>query len=251
MTTEFDPLLALLGLFVGTLVGLTGVGGGAILTPLLVLVVGVKPSVAIGTDLAYAALTKMVGGWKHAHGGTTDLSLALRLACGSVPGALLGSWLLTALQASGEDSLRHILGFALILAAGASLLRALGFTWNIGHGETPGWRGAPLLGLGIGVLVGLTSVGAGSLLMAVFALLYRLPAGKAVGTDILHGAVLASVAAMAHGLEGRIDPIMVVTLLTGSVPGVLLGSWLCVRIPTAPLRLAIAGVLAVSGAALI
>jgi uncharacterized membrane protein YfcA len=251
-----DPLLLSLGLFVGTLVGLTGVGGGALLTPLLTLVVGVRPVIAVGTDLAFAAVTKTVGAWQHSRHGTSDRRLVWCLAIGSVPGALLGTRIvsiLAAADATGTDLLlTRILGIALLVASSASLLRAAGLSWESEARTHPSTLVTAALGLGIGVLVGLTSIGAGSLLMAVFALFYkRLPAAQAVGTDVMHGAVLAATAALAHGSAGRIELPMLASLLAGSLPGVLLGGWLCSRLPSQPLRVGIAAMLAISGVRLL
>jgi uncharacterized membrane protein YfcA len=248
----FDPIPIALGTGVGLLVGLTGVGGGALLTPLLVLVAGVRPLSAIGTDLAFAALTKLAGGWLHARRGGADLRLVGWLAGGSAPGALLGARLVDALTASvggvsADAILSRLLGAALLAAAAASLWRAVGRGEDVAPARAPGPAGAVVIGLGIGLLVGVTSVGAGSLLMAVFALRYALPARLAVGTDVVHGAVLAAVAAVAHSLAGRIEVALLANLLVGSVPGVLLGRWLCGWLPQRPLRLAIAALLAVTG----
>ena len=246
-----DPILMSLGFFVGVLVGLTGVGGGALLTPLLILVAGVRPTIAVGTDLAFAAITKTVGAWPHLRRDTADLRLVARLACGSVPGALLGARLVGVLEdtnAAGADALvARVLGIALLAAAGASLLRAFGWSVPVDADAAPGPVAAVVIGLGIGVLVGFTSVGAGSLLMAVFALLYGLTATRAVGTDVVHGAVLAAVATVAHGLAGRIELPLLASLLAGSLPGVLLGGWLCGRLPHRLLRLSIAALLTISG----
>lgn len=246
-----QPVLVALGLLVGALVGLTGVGGGSLLTPLLILVVGTRPTVAVGTDLAFAALTKLVGALQHTRNKTADLRLTVWLACGSVPGALIGSAVVGVLEGSSPDgadaAITHLLGAALLLAAAASLLRATGVRWSVGGAAQPGPFGAAALGLTIGILVGMTSIGAGSLLMAVFALLYTLPALRAVGTDVVHGAVLAAVAAVAHSAAGRIDVEMLGSLLVGSVPGILIGGWLCAWLPGRPLRVGIALILAVSG----
>lgn len=246
-----DPVLIGLGFGVGLVVGLTGVGGGALLTPLLILVAGVRPVIAIGTDLAFAAATKLVGAWQHTRHGAADLRLVVQLAGGSVPGALLGAHLVTMLAAAdpaGADALvARGLGLALLAAAGASLLRAVRPAWTAGPDRLPGPVAAPLIGFGIGLLVGLTSIGAGSLLMAVFALGYRLPARWAVGTDVVHGAVLAAVATVAHGTAGRVELPLLLNLLAGSLPGVLIGGWLCGRLPQRVVRLSIAALLAVAG----
>jgi uncharacterized membrane protein YfcA len=252
---QFDLVLVGLGLLVGTLVGLTGVGGGSLLTPLLILVIGARPTVAVGTDLAFAALTKFVGALQHTRNHTADTRLTLWLATGSVPGALVGSAIVSMLENAdpgrADAVISRVLGAALILAAAASLLRAAGVRWSVGEQTSPGRLAAALLGVGIGFLVGLTSIGAGSLLMAVFALVYALPAARAVGTDVVHGAVLAAVAAVAHGAAGHIDFTMLGNLMVGSVPGILVGGWLCTRLPGRPLRVGIAVVLAVSGARLL
>jgi uncharacterized membrane protein YfcA len=253
----FDPILVSLGLFVGTLVGLTGVGGGALLTPLLILVVGIRPTIAVGTDLAFAAITKAVGAYQHTRYGTSDHRLVARLALGSVPAALLSSWFMSVLEsmdaAQTDTLLTRMLGIALLVAAGASLWRATrGQSWDKNPGPNPGTLCTALFGVLIGTMVGLTSIGAGSLLMAVFALFYRaLPTSRAIGVDVMHGAVLATVAAMAHGMAGHIEMAMVTNLLLGSLPGVVLGSWLCTRLPSRPLRVGIAAMLAIAGVRLL
>jgi uncharacterized protein len=247
-----DPLLLSLGFFVGTLVGLTGVGGGSLLTPLLILVVGMRPVFAVGTDLAFAALTKIVGAWQHHAQGTSDRRLVFNLAVGSVPGALLGVHLMSVITAAdpanSDKLLTHILGIVLLIASCASLLRASGFSWGKETKPDPGPVPTALLGFVIGVLVGLTSIGAGSLLMAVFAFVYKkLSPSRAVGVDVMHGAILAGVAAIAHGSAGHIEIPLLVSLLLGSLPGVVLGGWLCSRLPSRPLRIGIAAMLAISG----
>jgi uncharacterized membrane protein YfcA len=249
-----DLSLVALGFLVGTLVGMTGVGGAAVLTPLLILAAGVRPITAIGTDLAFAAITKAVGSWQHARLGTCDWSLVARLACGSVPGALVGTGIVgmieRANEAGADTIIARLLGIALLLAAGASFLRAAGWLQPADESQPP-LIGTLALGFVIGIVVGVTSIGAGSLLMATFALLYGLSASRAVGTDVVHGAILAAVAAVGHGTAGRIEIPMLVTLLAGSVPGVLLGGWLCARMPAQPLRVGIGVMLAITGLRLI
>jgi uncharacterized protein len=245
----FDSTFIALGALVGLLVGLTGIGGGALLTPLLILVAGVRPTVAIGTDLAFAAVTKLVGAVIHLRRGSADLGLVVRLGIGSVPGAIIGSQLVGVLEratgSAAEDILAHALAIALLLAAGASLVRATGVHWTL-HTETPGLVVAPLLGLVVGVLVGMTSIGAGSLLMGVLALLYGLAATRSVGADVVHGALLAAVAALMHASEGRVEPGVLIPLLVGSVPGVVVGSLLCGWVPGRPLRVGVAALLVIT-----
>lgn len=251
-----DPLLLSLGLLVGTLVGLTGVGGGALLTPLLILVVGVRPVVAVGTDLAFAAVTKIAGSWQHQRQGTSDRRLVCNLAVGSIPGALLGAQLVSQLAASHSEStdtlLAQGLGVMLLVAASASLLRAAGLNLKSSAKADPGYIATSLLGFIVGLLVGVTSIGAGSLLMAMLTLFYRkLSTAQAVGADVMHGAVLAAIAALAHGSAGHIEFPMLMNLLAGSLPGVLLGGWLCSRLPSRPLRVGIAAMLMITGVRLL
>jgi uncharacterized membrane protein YfcA len=245
---SLDPTYIVLGFPVGILVGLTGIGGGALLMPLLILVAGVRPAAAVGTDLAFAAVTKIVGCSMHLRRGTADIGLSFRLAAGGVPGAIVGSLVVDRLdlQGSADSLVIHLVGFALLLAAAASLLGALGVTFP-GHADRPSTLIAATLGFLIGVMVGMTSIGAGSILMAMFALLYRLPAARAVGTDLLYGALLASVAATIHMTGNRVEFGMLAGLLVGSIPGVLLGSWLCARLPARPLRIGIATMLTIAG----
>ncbi len=250
-----DPLLLSLGFLVGTLVGLTGVGGGALLTPLLILVAGVRPVMAVGTDLAFAAVTKLIGSWQHTRQGVSDRRLVLTLALGSIPGAVIGAQLMSRFAANGTASdtlLTHVLGIALLVASGASLIRAIGWSWNTASQTDPGPITTAILGFVVGVLVGFTSIGAGSLLMAVFALLYKkLAPATAVGVDVMHGAILATVAAIAHGSAGHVELSMLFSLLTGSLPGVVLGGWLCHRLPSRPLRVGVAAMLAITGVRLL
>jgi uncharacterized membrane protein YfcA len=146
----------------------------------------------------------------------------------------------------------RVLGIALLVASSASLLRAFGISWESSIRTNPGFVVTVALGLVIGILVGFTSIGAGSLLMAAFALFYKkLPAARAVGTDVMHGAVLAAVAAIAHGSAGRVELPMLANLLAGSLPGVLLGGWLCSRLPGRSLRIGIAAMLAITGVRLL
>jgi len=246
-----DPLIIVFGLAVGVLVGLTGIGGGSLLTPLLILVVGVKPVVAIGTDLFYGAVTKTVGGWRHLRQGTVDLGVSGWMALGSVPGSLLGVLALTALQAGYGDAFESVLlGFvaaALLVVSLAILGRAVFMRVFAEHEAvelTPRLRvTAALIGLTLGTLIGLTSVGSGALIGLALILVFRLTPHRVVGTDVFHAALLLWTAALAHVASGNVDFALAGTLLLGSIPGVWLGTALLPMVPSAGLRPALGCVL--------
>jgi len=216
-----DPLIVLFGLGVGILVGLTGIGGGSLMTPLLLLAGGYSPVVTIGTDLAYGAITKTVGGWRHLRAGHVDLRLSWWLAAGSVPGSLAGVFTLNRLHdAYGEDFEPYLLAFvaaALLLAAGATLYRAL-FRPDMIKREraTAGLKrrsskvATVLIGLVLGFILGVTSVGSGALVGLVLILLYRLKPHRVVGTDVFHAAVLLWSAGLAIGIRAAVAVFSVV-----------------------------------------
>ncbi len=254
-----QPLTVALGAFVGFLVGLTGMGGASLMTPLLILIVGVKPTVAVGTDLIYSTITKSVGSIVHFRQKTVEPRISLRLAYGSVPGAVLGVFLLGRLQSrlsitTINSIVLHLLGVMLIVVAISMALRLL-LAGRIAVGWSAPQRHArvilPLAGFIIGFLVGLTSVGSGTLLVIALTLCTRLPAGKLVGTDIFHAALLTAVAGLAHLTLGNVDLSLTASLLLGSIPGVLVGSRLCSYLPDRSVRLALACTLLVSGLRLI
>jgi uncharacterized membrane protein YfcA len=255
----FERDAATAGFLVGVLVGLTGMGSGALMTPILILVVGIPPVTAVGTDLAYAAITKLVGGWQHARQGTVDRQLVRSLATGSVPGALAGVavivWLERRVAIETFDAvLRRGLGIVLIVAAvgllaGALQARRQSAAPRPASRSLTGRR-AIALGAGVGFMVGLTSVGSGSLVVAVLSLMSPLSAATIVGTDVAHAAILTSTAGLAHGISGNVDVVLALSLLAGSLPGVLLGSSFSLRVPPEALRLVLAGVLIASAVAL-
>jgi uncharacterized protein len=242
-----DPLVVLFGLGVGILVGLTGVGGGSLMTPLLVIAGGYPPVVAIGTDLAYGAVTKTVGGWRHLRAGHVDLRLSWWLAAGSVPGSLIGVLTVNRLHDTyGDEFTPWLLGavaFALFLAASAMLFRALFRPGLVakerdsavleGHVSK---IGTVLIGVTLGFVLGLTSVGSGALIGLALILLYKLRPHRVVGTDVFHAAVLLWVAGLAHFASGNVDVVLMLTMLIGSLPGVWLGTWLMPRVPVVGLR---------------
>jgi uncharacterized membrane protein YfcA len=256
-----DPAIILFGLGVGVLVGTTGMGGGSLMTPLLILVFGIKPVVAVGTDLAYAAVTKTVGGWRHWRKGTVNQKLAMWLAFGSCPGALAGVWLLDRLRAAYgaefDDIMLVLIAGALLLTGLLVLLRAL--VLADAHRreredlvlETRHKVAAVALGLSIGFVLGITSAGSGTLIAVGLILGFRLTPHRVVGTDVAHAAVLLWVAAAAHVVSGNVDFALAGTILLGSVPGVWIGANLATRLPAEGLRPALAIVLVASGLALL
>jgi len=248
-----DPLLILFGLGVGVLVGATGMGGGSLMTPLLILLFGIKPVVAIGTDLAYAAITKTVGGWRHLRAGTVHTSLSLWLALGSCPGALLGVAILEWLDLG--DILLVLVAASLLLTGSLVLLRAL--IWS-GEGERDNIEmslrhrvAAVVLGFTVGVCLGITSAGSGTLIAIGLILAFRLSPRRVVGTDVAHAAILLWVAAFAHLISGNVDLALAGTILIGSIPGVWIGASLATRLPERGLRPALGIVLLSSGLALL
>jgi uncharacterized protein len=241
-----DPLVVLFGLGVGILIGLTGIGGGSLMTPLLILVVGVQPVVAIGTDLAYGAVTKTVGGWRHLRSGTVDLGVSKWMAFGSVPGSIAGVALLERLDLDASVVLA-LVAAALLVVALAVLARAL-FTRTPRERPavplTAGSKGAAVtIGLVLGLVLGLTSVGSGALIGPALILLFRLTPRRVVGTDVFHAAIMLWAAGLAHWVGGNVDFALMGTILLGSIPGVWLGTALVDRVPAGFLRPALGCVL--------
>jgi uncharacterized protein len=248
-----DPLLVLFGFGVGILVGTTGMGGGSLMTPLLILLFGIKPVVAVGTDLAYAAITKTVGGLLHWRRGTVQKDLALWLAVGSCPGAVAGVILLDRLGL--DDLLLPLIGAALLLTGCLVLIRALVLD---GTGETETARldrrgkiVAVALGASVGFVLGVTSAGSGTLIAIGLMLFYKLAPRRVVGTDVVHAALLLWTAAIAHLFSGNVDLALAGTILLGSLPGVWVGTQLATRLPERGLRPALGIVLLTSGLTLV
>jgi uncharacterized membrane protein YfcA len=254
------PLIIAFGFGVGVLVGTTGVGGGSLMTPALILVFGTSPVTAIGTDLAYAAVTKTVGGWRHWRKGTVDLTIALWLALGSVPGALGGVAVLHVLERqlgkhAFDDTLLVLVASALLLTGVAVLARAL-FLHSRREREHVEFElrhkvAAVLIGLSVGFVLGLTSAGSGALIAVGLIMVYRLTPRRVVGTDVFHAAILLWVAAFAHLLSGNVNLALAGNILIGSVPGVWVGAALATRMPEHTLRPALGIVLLAAGLALL
>jgi uncharacterized protein len=255
-----DFALVAFGLGVGILVGMTGIGGGSLMTPMLILVFGVTPTTAIGSDLAYAAVTKMVGGYKHWKQRTVDLTLSSWMAIGSVPAAVFGVYVLTLLDdwlgSDFEDAVIVLLAGALFLTGIATLIRSFLKRMHERERDTiePMERrhkvAAVLLGLSVGFVLGVTSAGSGALIAVGLILLFRLRPQRVVGTDVFHAAILLWAAGLAHVVAGNVDFGLVGNILVGSVPGVWVGSHWSVRVEPAVLRTTLAVVLIGAGLAL-
>ena len=244
----FNPFLVVgFGLGVGILVGMTGIGGGALMTPLLVLFVGTSPVTAVGTDLAYGAVTKTVGGIKHWRQGTIDYRLSTWMALGSVPAAVSGVYVLGILQRElGGTSFDTFIVYTLAAAVGITgvltLVRAIFLKQMIArerHTARMDARhkvAAVLLGVSVGFVLGITSAGSGSLIALGLILIFHLTPYRVVGTDIFHAAIVLWAAAIAHVIAGNVDYALAGTILIGSVPGVWIGSHMSVRLPAGTLR---------------
>ena len=259
LLTSINPLYTLSGLAVGMLVGLTGVGGGSLMTPLLVLVFGVHPTTAVGTDLLYAAATKSVGTGVHGYKRTVQWAIVGRLATGSVPATAITLWVLSQ-QAKQSASVGNListsLGWALLVTAVAILFRKAIVAFFQSRTDELSPRAATgftiLLGVILGVLVALTSVGAGALGMTVLLVLYpKMDVAKLVGSDIAHAVPLTLLAGIGHWMMGSVNWMLLVSLLTGSIPGIIVGSLLAARTPDGVLRPVLAGTLALVGGKLL
>ena len=258
---HIDPVIVLFGLGVGVLIGLTGIGGGSLMTPLLIIVIGTQPVVAVGTDLAYGAITKTLGGWRHLRKGRVDLGVSKWLAFGSVPGTLLGvlsldhfhhvygkqfdTWLLAGLAA------------ALILVAAIVLTRTI-LMPRLAEREQETFSftdrsraGAVAMGFVLGALLGLTSVGSGALIGIAMLILFRLTPRRVAGTSVFHAALLLWIAGVAHAISGNVDYGLMGQILIGSIPGVWIGTQMIDRIPEHALRVTLGAVLLGSALAVV
>lgn len=254
-----DWLYSLSGFAVGMLVGMTGVGGGSLMTPLLILLFGIHPSTAVGTDLLYASATKTAGTLIHGFHRTIDWRLVGRLATGSVPATALTLLVLSKLDLHGGGASRLItvvLGAALLLTAVVLLFRSSIVSYYAARiGPLDPWRTAWLTvatGALLGVLVSISSVGAGAIGVTAMILLYpELPIVRIVGSDIAHAVPLTLLAGMGHWMIGAIDAPLLGSLLIGSVPGIVLGSTVSARIPDVVLRVSLAATLLLVGSRLV
>jgi uncharacterized protein len=250
-----DFHLTIVGLLVGLLVGLTGVGGAALLTPIL-LFLGIQPTIAVGTDLVYNAITKVFGTWQHWRQKTVHFSIVLYFALGSLPSAIAAVHLMNWVHRHVEGAdliLKKILGFALILIPLAMLAKNL---LDRRQPKLNRWQQLTLvqkrtilivIGAALGFLVGLTSIGSGSLFAIALMHFFNLTGKEVVGTDIAHAFLLTTAAGLTHISYGTVHFATVFQLLLGSVPGVLMGSMLSCKMPTALLRYVISVFIIISG----
>jgi uncharacterized membrane protein YfcA len=250
MTWQF----VIAGLAVGVLVGMTGMGGGSLMTPMLILIFGFDPKTAVGTDILHGAVFKSFGAWRHRQLGNVHLPLAAWLFIGSGPFSLLGVQLASSFSDGAQSAMSKIIGAALILGG----LGFLAKTFIPAHTSDAPFRltrrdkiVAVAIGASCGFVVGLTSVGSGTFFGLFMLFLFPLSATRMVGTDVTHAAALLWVAGAGHLLHGNVDLHAIAWLLVGSIPGVLVGSHLSIRVPDRALRIAFAFVLTLSGIKLV
>jgi uncharacterized protein len=252
-----DPAIILFGLGIGVLVGMTGMGGGSLMTPMLILVFGIQPTTAIGTDIFYSAVTKTVGAWRHFRMKTVNLGLTVWLAAGSVPAAILGVWVISILKDHlGEDQLNSVvyalLGGTLLMVGIITLARALILSNLIDERDdfeikTRHKVAAVTIGATTGFVIGITSAGSGTVIAILLIAVFRLTPRRVVGTDVFHAAILLWAAGVAHWIGGNVDFHLAGNILIGSVPGVIIGAALSARAPQGFLRTALGLVLIGSG----
>lgn len=257
-----DWLHAVAGLFVGVMVGLTGVGGGSLMAPILILLFGVSPTTAVGTDLWFASITKAVGGAVHHHHGGTDggpdYEVVKRLMMGSIPAALITLLFLSQMHIGQIKTgvITGALGVVLIATAAATLMRGRFHRWamarRVGTADRfTRWQPAMTVAAGalLGVMVTLTSVGAGAIGATLLLMLYplRMKLQRLVATDIVHAVPLTLVAGLGHLWIGNVNPMLLVNLLAGSLPGIVIGSLLAAKASDRVLQPLLAAVLVVVG----
>ena len=255
MPDTHDPRLAIAGFLIGVLVGMTGMGGGSLMTPMLILFFKFDPAIAVGTDILHGAIFKSVGAARHRRLGTVRLRLGLWMLVGSAPMSLVGVWTvgyLTDRYGDGVDSVQgRILACALIVGGIGFLAKAImhssGPQKQLGHLSNRDRVIAVSIGAIGGFVVGLTSVGSGTLFGLAMLMAFPLSAKIIVGTDIFHAAALLWVAGMGHLVAGNVDVPAIAWLLVGSIPGVLIGSQISVNVPDRLLRFALAAALILSG----
>ncbi|USK99697.1 sulfite exporter TauE/SafE family protein [Bacillus tropicus] len=250
--------IMLMGLIIGTIVGGTGIGGTALLTPFL-LALGINPSIAVGTDLVYNTITKMFGISQHWKQKTINFRLVKYLAIGSIPSAVIAIstiQFLPIFYQNREGIIKYIIGYVLIVAAISILIKNFFYNESIPNVfqkkalEQKKYLTIFVGGV-LGFIVGLTSIGSGSLFAIVIIYLYQLKPPELVGTDIAHAFLLVTVASIININLGNVDYNLVINLLIGSIPGVIIGSKLSTKIPIKPLQILLAIIICISGLKLI
>ena len=242
----------LVGFLVGVLIGLTGVGGGVLLLPILIFGLRIPAIVAVGSDAMFNFFTKIPASILHLRKGTVRRKVVLALSVGSVPGSIAGVGLLTHIRHLYGDGVNNFIKMAigiLLIIVPLLLLFQRRIEERVMH-QPPTLKsfiGISFIGLTAGFLVGMTSVGSGSIIMMLLLLFYRFPPKVNVGTDIVHAVVLTGVTSFLHFRLGNVDPRLVITLLIGSVPGGLVGSHLSSHMPTTWLRRILCTVLLLTG----
>jgi len=249
----FQPIYAIAGFAVGMLVGMTGVGGGSLMTPVLILLFGMPPAVAVGTDLLHAAVTKTAGSLVNGFNQIIDWRVVRRLATGSIPMTIVTMSVLSALDinsVAARELINAVLTFALIVTAVTLLFRDRIVRLSAGRLDVLTPRQAAvftvIVGGVLGTIVSISSVGAGAIGVICLVLLYpKLPTARIVGSDIAHAVPLTLVAGIGHWFLGSVDLQVVMFLILGSVPGILVGSYAALRIPEFALRIVLAAALLV------
>jgi uncharacterized membrane protein YfcA len=256
-----DPAIVLFGFGIGVLVGMTGMGGGSLMTPLLILIFNTQPTTAIGTDIFYSAVTKTVGGWRHFRMKTVNMELVRWLATGSVPAAVAGVALVSYVQdqvgeARLDELVYAVLGGTLLMVGVITLARALILRNLIDERdrfdvERRHKVAAIVIGATTGFVIGVTSAGSGTVIAILLIAVYRLAPKKVVGTDVFHAAILLWAAGIAHWVGGNVDFSLAANILIGSVPGVVIGAALSDRAPQGFIRTTLGLVLIGSGIVMI
>ena len=261
-----DPTPTLFGLLVGFLVGLTGVGGGSLMTPFLVAVIGVPAPTAVGTDLTFATLTKLTGSMQHYRQQSVNLEVAIFLGLGSIPAGLLGvgtlEWIKGAYEPETVQSIMITIIASTLVLVGASLIFRNLLPDSMTTPKPGVWDGKSrmsnrrrfytvIFGAFGGYLVGLTSIGSGSVMAVILLILYPMAPAVIVGTDIAHATVLSFVVGLAHMTQGNVDFVLATSLLLGGIPGVLVGSRVAPWLPGKPLKMILACMLIFVGTRLL
>lgn len=256
-----SPEIVLFGLGVGILIGLTGIGGGSLMTPLLIIVLGIHPVVAVGTDLTYGAVTKTLGGYRHLRKGTVDVGVSKWLAYGGIPGTLLGVLLVDRLHKAYGKSFEHALigcvAGALVIVASVVLVRTL-LIANASERENHSYSFTPragiaaiALGFVLGMILGMTSVGSGALIGVAMIVIFKLTPQRVAGSSVFLAAMLLWVAGIANIVSGNVDYGLMGNILIGSIPGVWIGAHFVDRVPAQALRVILAAALLGSALAMI